>query len=408
MTANNKEVVIVGGGPGGSFTALHLAALRPELAERIVLVEAKPQGRAKLCAGGVSGRVLKGAARDLGINLAALPGKDTEGLVIKFGERTAVSDRHQLARVIRRELLDSHLLDCVRERGVTVVTGTPVTNVTRVPGGICAHTGNGNYTGRVMVGADGMHGVPKKTLGICSGNHKEYLYMVDVPGFEVDSMLMLDFSPTLAGVPGYMWVFPEEGGANAGITGGAPGNMAHVKEEFQRLLEKNIGQRLDESKVKFKVYPERCFSFSTPSYTERVVYVGDKLGVAPITGEGIGICLSSGKAAAHEILRALDTGDYSFKRYPRRLLQADFVPTWSMERLLYRFKRPGLFHLFMLFVTEENRPRGENFMDAFCEVFSGDISSWSPAAWWQLRKLLPSRRLMSEELKKKSDKLPWR
>lgn len=405
MKESKKEVVIVGGGPAGSFTALHLTSMFPELAEDIVLLEAKPQGRGKICAGGVSGRVMTGAKADLGIDLSSLPGKDSEGLMIKFKDKVAVAECPGIGRVIRREVLDSFLLDRVRERGVRVLTETPVTDIVRVPKGISAETRNGTFTGRVLVGADGMNGITKKALKLDYGKHKEYLYMVDLPGVDVPPYFMLDYSPTLAGVPGYMWIFPEEKGANAGITGGAPEGMGYLKKQFLRMLEKNLDGQFDPGKLKFKVYPERFFSFSTPSRAERVLFVGDKLGSAPMTGEGIGIALCSGKAAASEIILALGSGDYSFKHYPRRLLASEFVPTWAMERVLYYLKSPGFFHLFFLLVTTENRPEGDTFMDYFCKLFSGQLPSQSLAGWASLRKALPSARLLGNGLKSFADKL---
>ena len=48
----DTDLVIIGGGPAGLSTALHLQHLAPRLAERTVVLEAERYPREKICAGG--------------------------------------------------------------------------------------------------------------------------------------------------------------------------------------------------------------------------------------------------------------------------------------------------------------------------------------------------------------------
>lgn len=394
MTETKKEVVIIGGGPAGSFTALHLVSRFPELAEDIVLLEACGQGRDKLCAGGVSGRVLK-AARELDLDIGSLPGRDVDGLLIRFKDRKAFAARPNLARVIQRKILDSWLLDRVKERGVQVLTETPARRITMNSNGARVETGNGSYTGRVVVGADGMNGITRKACNQESrGRPREYLYMTRIPDIEIEPMLVTDYTPILFGIPGYAWFFPEEKGLNAGITGGSPGNMGFVKKIFFRMAEKNLGRRIDDRDLKLEVWPERLFSLAQAPRSERVIFVGDNLGVTPMTGEGIGICFDSAKVAAREILLALGSNDYSFRGYRLRLLGSDFYPTWVMEHLFFRFKSPLLFHLLFLLATERNRPAGRTFVDSYCRVFSADEPADMRSMLRMLYSVVPSFKLL--------------
>lgn len=394
MGENKKQVIILGGGPAGSFAALHLVSKFPELAEDIVLLEAKHQGRDKICAGGVSGRVILGARKDLGIDISSLPGKDVNGMDARFRDKTCSPDKEGVGKVIRRNLLDSWLLNHVKERGVTVLTETPATDIRRNSNSVSVETRNGTFTGRVLVAADGVNGITKRTFGLDSKGHKEYLYFARIPDIEIPPRLLLDYTPILYGIPGYAWFFPEENGINAGITGGSANSMGFVKKMFFKMAEKNLGEKIDEREIKLSVWPERFFSFSVPSRSERILFVGDNLGVTPMTGEGLGICFDSAKAAAEEVILALGSGEGSFKNYPRRLLTSDFVPTWMLEHSFLKWKSPFIFHLFFLLVTTENRKRGETMMDGYCDIFSGEAPANLLAGLGLLRKALPSFNLL--------------
>jgi flavin-dependent dehydrogenase len=48
-----KDLLILGSGPGGLSTALHLAQIAPHLAPRILILEKEHYPRFKLCAGGL-------------------------------------------------------------------------------------------------------------------------------------------------------------------------------------------------------------------------------------------------------------------------------------------------------------------------------------------------------------------
>ena len=48
------DIIIIGGGPGGLSTALHLQQIAPQLFTRSLLLEKEHYPRFKLCAGGLT------------------------------------------------------------------------------------------------------------------------------------------------------------------------------------------------------------------------------------------------------------------------------------------------------------------------------------------------------------------
>jgi flavin-dependent dehydrogenase len=69
------DILIVGAGPAGLSTALHLAKIAPHLVPRTLILEKARHPRPKLCAGGLlpDGEVL---LRRLGLDVNTLDGVD--------------------------------------------------------------------------------------------------------------------------------------------------------------------------------------------------------------------------------------------------------------------------------------------------------------------------------------------
>jgi menaquinone-9 beta-reductase len=172
------DVLVVGGGPAGTSTA---HALSREGVD-VMLVDRARFPRPKPCAEYLSpeaSRILdsmgalaavesSGAAQLAGV-LVRSPGGDT--IRGEFIAGHAYTPYRERGLSVRREVLDKLLVDVVRARGVTVHEGARATSLTRANTGgynvaIAADGDTTTVRARLVVGADGLHSLVAKRLGL--------------------------------------------------------------------------------------------------------------------------------------------------------------------------------------------------------------------------------------------------
>jgi flavin-dependent dehydrogenase len=125
-----KDILILGGGPSGLSTALHLAKIAPHLTPRILILEKEHYPRLKLCAGGlvIDAEVI---LERLGLDAREVPHVDASNVRFDFagkGLSVRVPKRHAI-RVIRRDEFDHWLAKKAESRGIEIRQGVSVKNV---------------------------------------------------------------------------------------------------------------------------------------------------------------------------------------------------------------------------------------------------------------------------------------
>ena len=397
MGTKKYKVIILGGGPAGSMTALSLVDLRPELAGDILLLEAKAFPREKICGGGVSGRVTA-FLEALGISLEGLPRVPVNRFSVYFDEEicgpTFGNDK---CFVTRRSAFDNLLLTEAAERGVEVRTLAPVIGAYRERRGIAVLDRTGNtYHAEVLVGADGVNGKSRVWFGSPHRGHKSLLLQTEFPRDpgcpSLQDSLLMDFSVPRLGIPGYAWFFPSIGEngepvVNAGISGGtfSTGSRSRLEEAFLATLQRHPEiKAMAPDNIHFKPYPEREYSPFQAGARERVIFVGEQLGVDPFTGEGLSVCADSAAAAAREITGALEKGEFSFRGYGHKLRTAQFFPLYVVGKT-YCLQNDGIQPNFFFAMSTRQKPPGKwNVVDYYTATFSGKEAStvlYSPTFW---------------------------
>src|SRR3990172_9834923 len=104
------KIIILGGGPSGLSTALHLTKIAPHLTHRILILEKEHYPRFKLCAGGlvIDAEII---LERLGLDVREVPHVDVDRAHFDFSGKgliVRVPKRHAL-RVIRRDEFDAWL-----------------------------------------------------------------------------------------------------------------------------------------------------------------------------------------------------------------------------------------------------------------------------------------------------------
>ncbi len=380
---NSYKVIIAGGGPAGTLTAISLIRSRPELAGQVLVLEGKRYPRDKVCGGGVAGRVVR-SLRDAGVSLDALPHRRARGLTLDYGRhRSFTSFGGQDAYVLRRADLDQYLMECALELGVHARDGAPVTGAFRDLRGVTVMTREGTlYRGQVLVGADGVNGASRSWFGMPARNERQLLLQgwLPTPGAgPTEESILLDFTPVKLGGRGYCWFFPSIGpdgepALNTGVTGGrfARGEGRRLLDMYHRIIARHpqIAGLARRHPPKLRPYPERVLSWMQKFAGMRVIFVGEQLGVDPLTGEGLGVCIDSAATAAAEISKALDDGDFSFSRYRARMLRTGSFNLWTAGRFFTLAQTDFRFSTVLKVITAELDGM-VNYMDNYCRVFSG-------------------------------------
>jgi menaquinone-9 beta-reductase len=397
MDAKKYKVVIIGGGPAGSLTALSLLRLRPELAGEVLILEARAFPRDKVCGGGVSGRVTSYLEK-LGIPLQGLPMVPVSRFSVYFEkEICSPAFGNDKCFVTRRRDFDNLLLREAAERGAEVRTHTPAMGAYRESRGITVLDKDGStHHAEILVGADGVNGKSRVWFGSPHRGRKSLLLQTDFPLDRecppLQDSMMMDFSIPRFGIPGYVWFFPSTGEngepvVNAGISGGAfgKGSYSAMKGAFLATLRLHPEiEALSPAHIHFKPYPEREYTPFQVGAKERVIFVGEQLGVDPFTGEGLGICADSAMAAAGEIVEALEAGEFSFRGYGRRIRAAQFFPLYMVGKT-YCLQNNGVQpNFFFAMSTRKKQPGKRNVVDYYSATFSGKEDStvlYSPTFW---------------------------
>jgi len=307
------DVIVVGGGPGGSTAAWRLAraGLRP------LLLDAAVFPRVKICAGWVTPEALADAQVDP--QKYPLTIQAFSACRFEFdGARTETRWRRPASYGILRREFDHYLLDRARAAGADVREGARVTAVTHEADGIRVVSPRGTFTAPVVIGAGGHRCPVAQALGEVSGREEVVIAQESETRLApewVEALGKWWEAPELYVEPdlkGYGWYFPKGDVLNVGV-GCVSGPGADLPRRRDALVSAlRAAGRLPAA---LPIEPFRGHAYVVRRRAprklagDRFCLVGDAAGLArDLSGEGIGPAIKSGILAAEAVEARLRTG----------------------------------------------------------------------------------------------------
>lgn len=300
------DPLILGGGPAGAAAAIRLAAL----GHRATVIERQRETGDAICGGFLSWRTLE-TLRTLGVGPDLLNPRPTRRAVLFAGTRRAEAPLPHPAVSVSRHRLDSLLLARAEAAGAGIERGVMLRAVATGPDGIAARTADGATLGAdavlLGVGKHDLRGAarpadargPDPTLGI----------RIRLPASAALDALVGDAIELHLFDRGYVGLaLQEDGTANLCLAvhrsrlneAGDPAALLRALGDECPVLGERLA--LADWSAPIDAIANVPYGWRTGRTEPGLYRLGDQAGVIPsLAGEGMGIALASGIAAAEAV-----------------------------------------------------------------------------------------------------------
>ena len=344
---DNPDVIVVGGGPVGSYTALNLS----KKGVKVIVVEEHSQiGLPSHCAGHISIRSLKK------MGLYPLP----EGILENkfcaanfyspYGAKFSLHLSCPVTVALNRARFDQYLAGQAEAAGVTFVLNSMVQSLALADGyvkGVNVKQVDGDMVhvkSKIVTDAEGVSSRLLRQTGLTPLKPSGIVYAVEA---EMENVQSVDLEAVevyfgKAYAPGfYGWLIPRpDGSAKVGLAT----NNGDPREYLKRLMTKHPVAKKQLAKAKITTIGYHVITLAGPipqAYTNGFLAVGDCASqVKPTTGGGVIFGLTAAKTAAEVASQAIAQGDVSSKvlqEYQKRcddLMRFDFNVMLRLRRFL--------------------------------------------------------------------------
>ena len=360
-----KNIVIIGAGPGGCATALKLSYLG--IPSTIVDKSVFP--RDKVCGDALSGKIVTLIKRldpeMFDRFLKEVPSTDVWGmsfvtpnkkvLNIPFDSKGEDTFEKAPGFLSKRIDFDNFLVNEVKRRdNIEFLEGVDISSYEKIENGwhVVSKDKSIDYKTELLIVASGAHSqFARKNAGL-EKIDKHYAasvraYYKGVTGMKEGNFIELHFLKSIT--PGYFWIFPMPNGeANIGL--GMRSDVVkkkdiNLRKVFYELLETepDFKERFKDAEIisKLEGYGLPLGSKLRDISGENFMLVGDAGHlIDPLTGEGIGNAFYSGFIAAEQARDCLEKKDFSaayMKEYDvriKRVLGSEMKLSYQIQKLM--------------------------------------------------------------------------
>lgn len=347
------DVIICGAGPAGSTCALALA----DSGLKVAVIEKSFYPRDKICGDAVAAYVPKVLNTIHPKFKEALLGFDEKVIVntcrIVAPNKKAIDFSYpENGFIARRMNWDNFLYELASaQKNIRFFLGHAVTDVIRdhEKNTIQVTANNIQFEANMVIGCDGAHSIVNKKLAgtkVDLNHHSGAVraYYKNVTGIP-DKTFELHFIKGL--LPGYFWIFPvKDNMANVGLgalSSAISQRKMNLRTIFQHTIshEPSIRERFRHAEVVGKIE-----GFGLPLGSRKVTMSGDNFMLCgdaaslidPLSGEGIGQAMVSGRYAGWHAKKCFDTNNFSaafMKEYDQQV----YHKFWSRHSKNYFLQR---------------------------------------------------------------------
>ena len=336
------DVIVVGAGPAGAVLAWRLAGL----GLRVRLLEKAHLPRHKTCGGGLTFKAIQSLPYDPEPVVEHI----SAGGILAYKGRPMlkVDTARPVAWLVMRDRFDYFLVEQALNAGAYLSEGHTVKGIEQEDGFVRVHTDQGNYQGRVVVGADGVYSVVARSLGLLErrkiGVAIEAELVVSPDALESQgTYATFDFGV----LPyGYGWIFPKHDHLSVGVFQARPGKAPLIKS---RLLEFIASHAVLNDHTILSMQGHHIPLGGGREHLQRglALLIGDAANLADAwLGEGLYYAIQSANIAADVIIDAFKKGLLKFEDYDIRI-RNEILPQLRYAKIfawfVYHLPRVGVF-----------------------------------------------------------------
>ncbi|MBN2201223.1 NAD(P)/FAD-dependent oxidoreductase [bacterium] len=312
---DRADVVVVGGGPAGSWAARSAAQAGASV---MVFEKDREIGLPVRCAEGVSSRGLEGLVTVRPSWIA----REVRGAKLVAPDGTVVTAcPGDTGTVLHRKVFDADLAAMAAEAGAVFLTKACVTGLLRENGAVSGvrveHLGRiFDVAAKIVIGADGVESAVGRWAGLDTRTPPEFIAscaQATVAGLDPDPELAEFHFGSAVAPGGYAWVFPK-GGRTANVGLGVPEAACRVRKPVD-LLKDFLERRCPGASV--LTWIAGGVPLCPPRgdiVADGLILVGDAAHQAsPLTGGGILNALIAGRLAGETAAGCVRRGDVSKK-----------------------------------------------------------------------------------------------